>query len=67
MMSVSDLHWWDFLTGIIIVAIVYSLVRPGSNGGQAVKDISTALIAIVGTATGYTTNNGGTGTGATGA
>lgn len=47
----------DFLVGIIFVAIVYSLVRPGSPASGIVQVISNALIAVVGTATGsYITN-----------
>lgn len=66
-MSLGDLRLWDALTGIIIVAIIYSLVRPGSQAATAVADVSTALVAIVGAATGYqatTTSTGGSSSGA---
>lgn len=39
---------------VIVVAILMSLVRPGSVGGQAVIDITDAFAAVVGKATGYT-------------
>lgn len=43
-----------FVTGAIIVAIVFLLVRPGSPAGTAVKDVSSALAGLVKTTTGYT-------------
>jgi hypothetical protein len=58
---IGDLRLWDVLTGIVIVAIIYSLVRPGSAAGTAVADISAALIAVVGAATGYQASTGSTG------
>lgn len=39
---------------IVMVAILMSLVRPGSVGGQAVVDVTDAFAAVVGKATGYT-------------
>jgi hypothetical protein len=39
---------------VIVVAILMSLTRPGSLGGQAVVDVTDAFAAVVGTATGYT-------------
>lgn len=51
-----DLVFWA-----IMLAIVFVLVRPGSKAGTAVKDISTALIALVGETTGYTPPGGGNG------
>lgn len=38
---------WSLLAGIITLAIVYMLVRPGSVASQAVADVSTALKNIV--------------------
>lgn len=39
---------------VIMVAILMSLVRPGSVGGQAVVDMTDAFASVVGKATGYT-------------
>jgi hypothetical protein len=44
----------DVLFYVIMLAIVYVFVRPGSKAGEAVKGLSTALIAIVGETTGWT-------------
>lgn len=44
---------WDFLTYVVILAILYTLVRPNSPAETAITDISKAMIAVVGTATGY--------------
>lgn len=41
---------WSMLTAILIIAIVYMLVRPGSPAGAAVKDIGSALQDLVSTA-----------------
>jgi hypothetical protein len=38
---------WSLLWGIIIIAIVYMLVKPGSVASTAVKDIGTAMTNIV--------------------
>lgn len=38
---------WALLSGIVILAIVYMLVRPGSVAATAVKDVSTTLKNIV--------------------
>jgi hypothetical protein len=46
---------FQLLTAVIVVAIVFLLVRPGSTAGTAVKDVSTALAGLVKTATGYQT------------
>lgn len=45
---------WETITGAIIVAIVYVLVRPGSPAATAVTQVSDALQALVKTATDYT-------------
>lgn len=44
----------DFIFWIIIVAIVFSLVRPGSKAGTAVVAVTDAFASVVGLATGYT-------------
>lgn len=48
MSSIGDLIFWA-----IVVAIIFSLVRPGSVSGQAIVDLTNALAAVVGVATGY--------------
>lgn len=47
-MGIGDAIFW-----VIVVAIIFSLVRPGSKSGQAVVDVTDALAAVVGLATGY--------------
>lgn len=42
----------SFLTGIIILAIVFVLVRPGSKGPTLVKAVSSGLQGLIGKATG---------------
>lgn len=42
-----------FIIGVLYLAILYSLVRPGSHGADLVKTISDALVGVVGNATGY--------------
>jgi hypothetical protein len=49
---------FQLVTAVIIVAVVFLLVRPGSPAGTAIKDVSTALAGLVGTATGYTFQSG---------
>jgi hypothetical protein len=43
----------DVLFWVIMLAIVFVLVRPGSKAGTAITGLSTALIAIVGETTGW--------------
>ena len=38
---------WSLLAGVVTLAIVYMLVRPGSVASQAVADVSTTLKNIV--------------------
>lgn len=45
----------EFITGVIFVAIIYSLVRPGSPASTAIENIFKAMVAVVGSATGYNT------------
>jgi hypothetical protein len=42
----------SFLTGIIIIAVLFVLVRPGSQGPSLVKNVSGALTGLVQSATG---------------
>lgn len=48
----------EFITGVLFLAIVYSLVRPGSQAANAVKTISQVMIDVVGAATGANTQKG---------
>jgi hypothetical protein len=49
----------QFVVGIIIVAIIYMLVRPNSQGPAIVEQVSGALSDLVKTSTGYgQTSNG---------
>lgn len=43
----------QFLAGALYVAILYTLVRPGSPAAGAIKTVGSALTAVVGSATGY--------------
>lgn len=47
----------DVVFWVIMLAIVFVLVRPGSKAGTAITGLSTALIAIVGDTTGWTGSN----------
>ena len=42
----------SFLAGIIIIAVLFVLVRPGSQGPTLVKNVSGALTGLIGAATG---------------
>lgn len=42
----------SFLTGIIIIAIVFVLVRPGSQGPSLVGTVSSGLAGLINSATG---------------
>jgi hypothetical protein len=46
---------WSVITGVIILAIIYMLVRPGSPAATAIAQVGNALSALVATSTGYTT------------
>jgi hypothetical protein len=49
---------WDIAFWVIITAAIMSLVRPRSKGAQLVVDVTSAVAAVVGTATGYTQRGG---------
>jgi hypothetical protein len=51
--SFADLLYW-----VIVVAIIYSLVRPGSPAGKAMTTIADAAVDVIGTATGYVQRGG---------
>lgn len=42
----------SFLTGIIIIAVLFVLVRPGSQGPKLVSGVSSGLSGLVNSATG---------------
>ena len=42
----------SFLTGIIIIAVLFVLVRPGSQGPSLVSGVSNGLAGLVNAATG---------------
>ena len=42
----------SFLTGIIIIAVLFVLVRPGSQGPSLVSGVSSGLAGLVQSATG---------------
>lgn len=52
--------FWELMTAIIIIALIYMMVRPGSNGPHIVEEVSTALSDLVKVATGYGGLSGGT-------
>jgi hypothetical protein len=48
----------SFLTGIIIIAVLFVLVRPGSQGPRLVVNVSNGLKGLVSAATGGGTWSG---------
>jgi hypothetical protein len=44
---------WDGFFWLIMVAIVFSLVRPGSKSASALVALTDALTAVIGNVTGY--------------
>jgi hypothetical protein len=42
----------SFMTGIIIIAVLFVLVRPGSQGPKLVSGVSSGLAGLVNSATG---------------
>jgi hypothetical protein len=56
----NDKAWfWTLLIGVIYIAILYVLVKPGSAGASAVQAFSKALADLVTTATGGVPASGG--------
>lgn len=52
---------WEVLTGVIIVAIMFVLVRPGSNAATTIKVTTDALAQMIQTVVGTAiSNNSGT-------
>jgi hypothetical protein len=53
----SEITWiWYVILGIIYLAILYALVKPGSPVAAGVTGISAALSALITTAVGGTPN-----------
>jgi hypothetical protein len=52
MTSNGDL-FWEFIIGVLILAVVFMIVRPGAPVNAAITGIGNALAAIVQTATQY--------------
>lgn len=50
---------WQFLIGIMILAIVFMVARPGAPAAAAIEDVSKALANLVQTATEYSVTNPG--------
>jgi len=48
---------WQVLTGVVIIAIMFILVRPGSNAGQAITDTTGAVAALIRTTVGSAPNS----------
>jgi len=44
---------WQFLIGVMILAVVFMVARPGAPAAAAIEDISTALTNLVKTTTQY--------------
>lgn len=49
--------FWYMVLGIIYLAILYMLVKPGSPAGQGVQAFANAFASLVKTAVGGTNNN----------
>jgi hypothetical protein len=50
---------WQLIIGAIIVAIIFTLVRPGAPAGTAIAQLSAALAGLITSATEYNINTGG--------
>ena len=50
---------WDLAFYVVLAAIVYSLVRPGSPAHSAIAALASLSEGLVGTATGYQFQKGG--------
>jgi hypothetical protein len=54
---------WEILFWVLVVAIVYMLVRPGSTAGPALITLLDAFAAILAAATGASTASSSSGKG----
>lgn len=43
---------WEWIAGIILLAVLFMLVRPGAPAAGAIRDVSNTLATLIGTATG---------------
>lgn len=59
-MSTNSELFWEILIGILILAVIYMIVRPGAPINAAITGIGNALQAIVQTATQYDASATGT-------
>jgi hypothetical protein len=44
---------WQLIIGSIILAIIFTLVRPGAPAAAAITDVTNALSGLIGTTTDY--------------
>jgi hypothetical protein len=44
---------WEIIIGVVYVAIIFTLVRPGSKGPAVVNSVLDALTDLVKSTTGY--------------
>jgi cbb3-type cytochrome oxidase subunit 3 len=42
---------WMILIGVVMLAVLYMIVRPGSPAAKAIADVADALTALVATST----------------
>lgn len=49
----------DIIFYVVVVALVFMMVRPGSKAGTALIAVTNALAAVIGTATGAEARGGG--------
>ena len=45
--------FWECMVAVVIIALIYMMVRPGSNGPTIVTSLGDALSDLVKVATGY--------------
>jgi hypothetical protein len=54
----ENMTWiWYFILGIVYVAILYALVKPGSPAANGVNAVSNAIATLITTAVGGTPAN----------
>lgn len=44
--------WVDILSGVVVVAAIFVLVRPGSQGPKFVSSLGSSFAGVLGAATG---------------
>lgn len=50
---------WQFLIGVMILAVIFMVARPGAPAAAAIEDLSNALTNLIKTTTDYTVTNPG--------